>query len=99
MLELRMLIERMMIANRPNASTPVSIVTIEYGSIINRLDQLYAEKKSGPMAEREYLNLMMEAHSLLNNCENENEKRLVQNLINRISRQQNDLFRLKNATR
>ena len=98
MLELRMMIERMMIANRPS-STPVSIVTIEYGSIINRLDQLYAERNSGPMAEREYSNLMMEAHSLLNNCENENEKRMVQNLINRISRQQNDLFRLKNVTR
>lgn len=71
-------------------------MTIEYGSIINRLDQLYTEKPSRPMAEMEYSNLMMEAHSLLNNCDTENDKRMVQNLISRISRQQSDVFRLKN---
>lgn len=99
MAELRMMFERMMFENHRALSSPVSIVAIEYGSITNRLDQLYSERTIGPASEREYSNLMMEAHSLFNNCENDNEKRMIQNLISRISRQQSEVFRAKNISR
>ena len=99
MSDLRMMIERMMFENHRSSASPGSITVIEYGSIVNRLDQLYSDRIFGPETEREYSNLMMEAHSLLNSCENERDRRMVQNLISRISRQQSDVFRAKNLSR
>lgn len=99
MSDLRMMIERMLFENHRSSTSPGSITVIEYGSIVNRLDQLHSDRIFGPETEREYSNLMMEAHSLLNSCENERDRRMVQNLISRISRQQSDVFRARNLSR
>lgn len=97
--DIRMMMEMIIHENRRISNTPASLTSIEYESIVNRLDRLNTDNFIGPQTEREYLNLIMEAQTLLSNCETEKEKRMVQNLINRISRQQHEIFRQNKISR
>ena len=95
MSDLRMMMEMMMRENRRPASKSVSMASIEYERITNKLDKLASSKISLSQADQEYSKLMQETDSLMMNCTNESDHMMVKYLMDRIYRQREDFFRNK----
>lgn len=95
MSDLRMMMEMMMRENRRPASKSVSMASIEYERITNKLDKLASSKISLSQADQEYSKLMQETDSLMLNCTNESDHMMVKYLMDRIYRQREDFFRNK----
>lgn len=95
MSDLRMMMEMMMRENRRPASKSVSMASIEYERITNKLDKLASSKISLSQADQEYSKLIQETDSLMMNCTNESDHMMVKYLMDRIYRQREDFFRNK----
>ena len=95
MSDLRMMMEMLMHENRRPASKSVSMATIEYERITNKLDKLASSKMSLSQADMEYSKLMQETDALMMNCANESDHMMVKYLMDRIYRQREDFFRNK----
>lgn len=95
MSDLRMMMEMMMRENRRPTSKSVSMASIEYERITNKLDKLASSKISLSQADQEYSKLMQETDSLMMNCTNESDHMMVKYLMDRIYRQREDFFRNK----
>lgn len=93
--DLRMMMEMLMHESRRPASKSVSMATIEYERITNKLDKLASSKMNLSQADMEYSKLMQETDALMMNCANESDNMMVKYLMDRIYRQREDFFRNK----
>lgn len=91
--DLRMMMEMMMHENRRPSAKPVSMVTVEYERISNKLEKLATGKLSLSQADMEYSKLMQETEALMMNCSNENEHMMLKFLMDRVYRQREEFFR------